>query len=55
MKSKYGHAHILDIDISEALKVVGVVDVITHKDIPGNNEYGFVVPDEVVFAVDEVS
>uniref|UniRef100_A0A4W5RLZ0 Aldehyde oxidase 6 n=1 Tax=Hucho hucho TaxID=62062 RepID=A0A4W5RLZ0_9TELE len=29
------HAKILDIDISEALQVPGVVDVITSKDIPG--------------------
>uniref|UniRef100_A0A8C7FCI6 Aldehyde oxidase 1 n=1 Tax=Oncorhynchus kisutch TaxID=8019 RepID=A0A8C7FCI6_ONCKI len=31
------HAKILDIDISEALRVPGVVDVITSKDIPGKN------------------
>ena len=55
MTSKCGHAQILDIDISEAVKVAGVVDVLTHKDIPGKNEFGMLVPDEVVFAVDEVS
>ncbi|KAK2140392.1 hypothetical protein LSH36_1368g00050 [Paralvinella palmiformis] len=52
--SKYGHARILKVDPSEALRVNGVVDVITHKNIPGKNQYGQIKPDEVVFAVEEV-
>ena len=55
MTSKYGHARILKVDPSEALRVNGVVDVITHKNIPGKNQYGQIKPDEVVFAVEEVS
>ncbi|KAK2160249.1 hypothetical protein LSH36_137g03000 [Paralvinella palmiformis] len=52
--SKYGHARILKVDPSEALRVSGVVDVITHKNIPGKNQYGLINQDEVVFAVEEV-
>ncbi|KEJ92027.1 xanthine dehydrogenase family protein molybdopterin-binding subunit [Synergistes jonesii] len=34
--SPYAHARIISIDTSEAMKVPGVIDVITGKDIPGN-------------------
>ncbi|XP_025022291.1 aldehyde oxidase [Python bivittatus] len=48
--STRAHAKILAIDISEALKEPGVVDVVTAKDIPGKNGDG----KEEVFAEDEV-
>ena len=37
MPMKTNHAKILNIDISEAEKMPGVVKVITAKDIPGAN------------------
>uniref|UniRef100_A0A8C7UWJ4 Aldehyde oxidase 6 n=1 Tax=Oncorhynchus mykiss TaxID=8022 RepID=A0A8C7UWJ4_ONCMY len=49
------HAKILDIDISEALRVPGVVDVITSKDIPGKKFRTFTGIDEDILAQNEVS
>uniref|UniRef100_A0A4W5NY32 Aldehyde oxidase 1 n=1 Tax=Hucho hucho TaxID=62062 RepID=A0A4W5NY32_9TELE len=49
------HAKILDIDISEALQVPGVVDVITSKDIPGKKFRTFTGIDEDILAQNEVS
>jgi putative selenate reductase molybdopterin-binding subunit len=34
LPSPYAHAEILKIDTSEALKVPGVVDILTHRDVP---------------------
>ncbi|XP_070789374.1 aldehyde oxidase isoform X1 [Pituophis catenifer annectens] len=48
--STRAHAKILAIDISEALKEPGVVDVVTARDIPGKNGDG----KEDVFADNEV-
>ncbi|XP_026523709.1 aldehyde oxidase isoform X3 [Notechis scutatus] len=48
--STRAHAKILAIDLSEALKEPGVVDVVTARDIPGKNGDG----KEDVFANDEV-
>ncbi|XP_029140847.1 aldehyde oxidase isoform X3 [Protobothrops mucrosquamatus] len=48
--STRAHAKILAIDISEALKEPGVVDIVTAQDIPGKNGDG----KEDVFAEDEV-
>ncbi len=42
------------IDISEALKAPGVVRILTADDIPGENQIGAVLPDEPLFASDEV-
>lgn len=36
--SKYPHAKILQIDISKAKEISGVVDVLTMEDVPGSNE-----------------
>jgi len=50
LRSEYPHAKILDIDISEALKVEGVFTVLTADDVPGRNGFGLIVPDQPVFA-----
>lgn len=47
----YCHSHI---DFSEALKLPGVVDVITAKDIPGKRFRTFTGYDEELLAEDEV-
>jgi len=46
----YPHALIKSIDVSEALKVPGVVTVMTAKDLPGRNGYGVMVQDKPVIA-----
>ncbi|XP_016406925.1 aldehyde oxidase 6 [Sinocyclocheilus rhinocerous] len=49
------HAKITHIDFSEALKLPGVVDVITAKDIPGKRFRTFIGYDEELLAEDEVT
>ncbi|XP_016295765.1 aldehyde oxidase 1-like [Sinocyclocheilus anshuiensis] len=49
------HAKIIHIDFSEALKLPGVVDVITAKDIPGKRFRTFIGYDEELLAEDEVT
>ncbi|MDK2952339.1 MAG: hypothetical protein PWQ77_2004, partial [Kosmotogales bacterium] len=43
--SGVSHGILKKIDISEAMKLSGTVDVITHKDIPGSNSMGETVKD----------
>ena len=50
LRSEYPHAKILDIDTSEALKIEGVVTVLTADDLPGRNSFGVIIPDQPVFA-----
>ncbi|MCZ7603314.1 MAG: molybdopterin-dependent oxidoreductase [Melioribacteraceae bacterium] len=48
--SKIAHGKITKLDLSETLKVPGVVKVITYKDIPGENQIGNIIPDEHLLA-----
>lgn len=48
LRSKYAHAKIKSIDTAKAMLLPGVVCVLTHKDIPGFNGFGIVVPDQPV-------
>jgi xanthine dehydrogenase large subunit len=49
------HAKILSIDLEPVRKAPGVVALVAATDIPGNNNIGPVLPDEPLFAVDEVN
>ncbi len=51
---KYPHAKILSIDPKRALRLKGVVKIITHEDIPGEKNVGVVKKDLPVFAYDKV-
>ena len=53
--SPEAHARISLIDIQAALNLNGVVAILTHKDIPGKNQMGPVIHDELCLAVDEVT
>jgi xanthine dehydrogenase D subunit len=53
-RSKYPHALIRKIDTAKAEAVPGVVAVLTHKDIPGLNGFGIVIPDQPVLCYDKV-
>ena len=46
LRSKVAHALVKEIDVTEALKVPGVVGVFTHADIPGINSYGIIFKDQ---------
>lgn len=54
VRSPYAHARIINIDISAALEVPGVICVITAKDVPGHNGQGVLYQDMPVLAYDEV-
>lgn len=48
-------ANIKGIDASEALSMPGVVDFVSHADVPGHNKWGAVIPDdEEIFATSQV-
>ncbi|MEI6749417.1 MAG: xanthine dehydrogenase molybdopterin binding subunit [Bacteroidales bacterium] len=53
--SKHAHALISGIDVSEALKITGVHSVLTAKDIPGINQMGPIIHDEICLAENEVT
>ncbi|KNC81268.1 hypothetical protein SARC_06399 [Sphaeroforma arctica JP610] len=44
--SKHAHAEILEVDISVAMEMDGVYDVLYAKDVPGENKQGPVIKDE---------
>ena len=52
--SAHPHARIVSIDTMEAEAMEGVVRVITARDIPGKNQLGNVIRDQVAIAADEV-
>lgn len=52
--SPSAHGTITRLDISGAMSVPGVQKVLTWKDIPGRNDIGGIIPDEMLFAQDEV-
>ncbi len=54
VRSPHAHARILEIDVSEALRMRGVHAVLTHEDVPGKKLYGLEFPDQPVLAIDRV-
>jgi len=57
--STRSHARLVEVDPSEALAMDGVVDFISYKDVPANNNYDLLYllkdEEETVFAKDTVS
>jgi len=55
--STRAHAQLLSVDPSEALTMTGVVDFVSYKDVPANNNYASCTGDmdKTVFAKDTVS
>ncbi len=54
VRSQYPHARIKRVDISEAVKVRGVLKVLTAADIPGVNIASTLIPDRPFLASDRV-
>lgn len=52
--SSIAHAEITALDISEAEALPGVYKVLTASDITGDNQIGGIIPDEPLFAENEV-
>src|SRR5271170_4214010 len=49
------HGRLKRLDVSPALLVPGVKAVMTHRDVPGHNQFGAVVKDEMLLVEDEAS
>jgi CO/xanthine dehydrogenase Mo-binding subunit/aerobic-type carbon monoxide dehydrogenase small subunit (CoxS/CutS family) len=49
VRAPYAHARLIDIDYTDALKVPGVIRVLTAEDVPGENAYGKNTRDQQVF------
>lgn len=54
LRSPHASAGITSIDVSAALRIPGVVTVLTADDVPGRKTYGLDYPDQPVFASDVV-
>ncbi|WP_340155734.1 molybdopterin cofactor-binding domain-containing protein [uncultured Winogradskyella sp.] len=52
--SPKAHGKIKSIDYSKAEALEGVERIFTYKDVPGENEIGGIIPDEPLFAEEEV-
>ena len=52
--SPVAHGKIKSLDISEAVKMPGVIRIFTAADIPGENQIGGIIPDEELLAVTHV-
>lgn len=52
--SPVAHGIVRGLDVSKAEKMEGVAAVFTAADIPGENQIGGIIPDEVLFADDKV-
>jgi CO/xanthine dehydrogenase Mo-binding subunit len=51
---EYPHARLTRLDTAAAEALPGVAAVVTHRDLPGEKLYGYVVKDQPAFAIDEV-
>ncbi|MGI8564106.1 MAG: molybdopterin cofactor-binding domain-containing protein, partial [Candidatus Dormibacter sp.] len=54
VRSTHAHARIVEIDVSEAVRLPGVHAVLTHEDVPGQKTYGLEFPDQPVLAFERV-
>ncbi|MDQ2838592.1 MAG: molybdopterin-dependent oxidoreductase [Actinomycetota bacterium] len=54
VRSPHPHARIVSIDTSRARRLPGVLDVITHADVPGRKLFGQMKVDQPVLAIDTV-
>lgn len=52
--SPIAHGKIINLNLDEALKADGVIEILTAKDIPGENQIGAIIPDEKLLADDIV-
>jgi xanthine dehydrogenase large subunit len=55
LPSPFARAGIISIDTSKAAALQGVAAVLTHRDIPGQNQIGHAYKDEPLFPSDETA
>ena len=53
--SPEAHGKIINLILDEAIKISGVKKIFTAKDIPGKNQIGGIIPDELLLAENEVT
>ncbi len=53
--SPHARARITRLEVAPALEIAGCVTVLTAADVPGENNTGVIVHDEVLLPTDEVS
>jgi CO/xanthine dehydrogenase Mo-binding subunit len=54
VRSPHAHARIVELDVSQALRMPGVHAALTHADVPGQKTYGLEFADQPVLAADRV-
>ena len=54
LRAQHPHARVIKIDTARAKELPGVVAVLTHEDVPGDNIHGLVHSDWPVLAADKV-
>ncbi len=54
LRANVAHGMVKKVDFSEAEKMEGIIRILTSKDIPGENMFGLIVPDQTVFCDHEV-
>ena len=54
VRSEHAHAEVISIDGREALRVGGVLAVLTHEDVRGTNRHGLIRRDQPVLVEDRV-
>jgi CO/xanthine dehydrogenase Mo-binding subunit len=54
LRAKVPHGKVKKVDVCKAEKMPGVVKILTSKDIPGENIFGLITPDQEVFCDDVV-
>ncbi len=54
LMASIAHGKIVSINYTKAQKKEGVVRIITSKDIPGENQIGGIIPDEPLFAINDI-
>ena len=52
-RAKVAHGTIKSLDVSAAEKMPGILAVLTSSDIPGENAYGVITPDQQVFCTEK--
>lgn len=52
--SRVPHARILSIDPEPAMRIPGILKVLTYRDIPGENQVGYAIPDQPLLAEGKV-
>ncbi len=52
--SPIAHGSLLSIDYSEVETLPGILRIFTYRDIPGENQIGGIIPDEPLFAEEEL-